>query len=111
MVVVPINVVAPPGREWDRLAACTKDGKRQDEESDQTGSIPSTGHQVRVVSEDPGLVVSEVELDKESRDELGEQDAGLRLVVRDVSGVLDELGEVEIGSVETSDFGYELSSS
>lgn len=42
------------------------------------------------------MVVAEVILDEESRKKLAPDDASLGLVVRDISGVLDELWKVEI---------------
>lgn len=78
MVVVPIGVVTPPSWEGNRGTASTENRKRQDEENAQTGSVECTGDQVRVVLEDTGAVVSEVELDEKATDELAENNASLR---------------------------------
>ena len=107
-IVVAIHVVTPPRREGMRAAAGAEDGKGQDEEDRQAGAVEGAGDEVRVVPEDSGAVVAEVELDEEATDELAEDDAGLALVVGDVAGVLDELRHVDVGDVEVSDLGDEL---
>jgi hypothetical protein len=54
------------------------------------------------------VIVAEVELDKEPSEKLAKNDAGLGLVIWDISGELDELGEVEIVEREASNLGDKL---
>lgn len=44
----------------------------------------------------------------ESGGDPGEDDAGLALVVGNITGVLDVLREIDFRNVELSDFGYKL---
>jgi len=107
-IIIAVNIVAPPGGKRNSRPASAEHGKGQDEQRRQTGTVKSTGHKVRVVLEDARSVVSEVELDEKSRKDLAEDDASLRLVVWDVSGVLDELGHANLCEREALDFGYKL---
>jgi hypothetical protein len=54
------------------------------------------------------MVVAKVVLHEEARCDLVEDDAGLWLIVWNVSGILDELGEIELGEREVADFRNEL---
>lgn len=92
MIIVPIGVISPPGRERMTRATGAKHSKGEDEENSETGSIKSTSHQVRVILEDAWAVVSEVELDKEACDQLTHDNTSLALVVGDVTSKLDKLG-------------------
>jgi hypothetical protein len=107
-IVVTIDVVAPPWGKGNRRTTSAEDGKGQDEEYQETGTIKSAGDQVRVVLEDARAVVAEVELDEEPGSNLVEDDASLGLVVRDIPGVLDKLGEVEIREWEASNLRDKL---
>lgn len=107
-VVIAVDVVTPPGGKRDGRAACTKDCKRQDEEDRETGTIERTGDQVRVVLEELWTIIPEVELGEEACKNLAENNASLRLVVRDEASVLNELGHVNIISREAPNFGDEL---
>ena len=51
-------------------------------------------YHVSVLLEEARLVVTQVELREETGDDPAQKDAGLRLVVRDVASILDELREV-----------------
>lgn len=108
VIIVPIGVISPPGRERMSRATGAKDSEGEDEENGETGSIKSTSHQVRVVLEDAWAIVSEVELDKEARDQLTEDNASLALVVGDVASKLDKLGQVDVCDIEVLDLGVEL---
>lgn len=81
-------MIPPPRRKRPRRTPGAKHGKRKNEEGQETGSVKGARHQVRVVLEDAGAVVSEIELREESRDELAEDDAGLTRVVGDIAGEL-----------------------
>jgi hypothetical protein len=107
-VVVTIHIVAPPGGEVHSRTAGTEDGEGQNEQHRETGTIKGASDQVRVVLEDSGSVVPEIELNEEPSNDLAEDDTGLRLVVRDVAGVLDELGHVDLIEAETLDLGDKL---
>jgi hypothetical protein len=107
-IVVAIDVVAPPCRERFRRSTGTEDRKGQDEEYRETGTIPCAGDQVSVVAEDAGVVVSKVELLEEPGNKLAEDDASLGRVVRDVAGVLNKLGEVDLVEREASNLGDDL---
>lgn len=107
-VVITVDVVAPPLREGYRRAAGTEDGKGQNKKHRKTSAVKGTSDQVRIVLEDARAIVAEVELDVESGNNLAEDDASLGRVIRDISGVLDELGEVEIREREASNFGDKL---
>lgn len=91
-----------------RPPPCAKHRKRQDEQHRESGTVKGASDQVRIVLEDARPVVPQVELDEEAREDLAEDDACLRLVVRDVAGELYELREVDVGDVEAADFGDEL---
>lgn len=54
------------------------------------------------------MVVAKVVLHEEAGCDLVEDDACLWLIVRDVSGVLDELGKVELVKREAADFRDDL---
>jgi hypothetical protein len=54
------------------------------------------------------VIVAEVELDEEPGEKLAKNDAGLGLVIWDISGKLDELGKVEIVEREASNLGDKL---
>jgi len=45
---------------------------------------------------------------KETGEELAEDDTRLRLIVRDVACVLDELGHIDFVKGKATDFGFEL---
>lgn len=107
-VIIPIDVVAPPRWEWYRGATRAKDGEGEDEEDRETGAVPGTRDQVRVVLEDARAVVAEVELDKEAGNELAEYDAGLACVVGNIASVLKQLGHVDLVEREAFDLGHEL---
>src|SRR3569833_634216 len=107
-IVVAVGVVAPPRREGDGRAASAEDGEGEDEEGREAGAVESAGDEVRVVLEDAGAVVAEIVLDEETRDDPAENDAGLGLIVRDISCVLDKLGHVDLVEREASDLGNEL---
>ena len=47
-------------------------------------------------------------MNEETSDNLAEDYAGLGRIVWDVSGVLDELGEVNLADGEAADLGFEL---
>lgn len=108
MVVVSSDVVAPPLGKGDRGATSTEDSKRQDEQACKTCAIESASNKVRVVLEDARPVVAKVELGVEAYDGPAEENACLRLVVRDVTGVLDELGEIDFVDRELSNLRNEL---
>ena len=108
MVIIARNVVTPPLGEWNRRASSTENRKRQDEQASQAGAIEGTSNEVRVILEDAWAVIAEVELGIETSDGPAEEDTGLRLVVRDVSGVLDELGKVDLVERELANTGNEL---
>lgn len=108
MVVVTIDVVAPPRRHGFGGPAGAEDGKGQDEEHRQDCAVPGARDEVHVVTEDAGAVVAEVELGKEAGDDPAEDDARLAGVVRDVAGVLDELREVDLAEGDALDPGDEL---
>lgn len=110
MIVVSVRIVAPPRRERVRLAASAKHREREDEEHRERGTIKGTSNKVRVVLEDAGAVVPEVELDEEASKNLAEEDAGLGRVVGDVASVLDQLREVEVSNVKSLDPWNELNS-
>lgn len=109
-IVVPINIVTPPTREGNRRPTSPEHRKRQDEQHRKTSAIPSTRNKVRVVLEDAWSVVSEVELDEESSNDLTENDASLGRVVWDIACVLDELWEVDLLETEALYLGDELRS-
>jgi hypothetical protein len=108
-IEVPVDVVAPPRREGNRGSSGAEHGKGQDEQRCETGAVKCTCNQVRVVLEDTGTVVAEIELDKESSNDLAEDDASLGCIVRDIAGVLDELGHVDLIESEASNLGDKLS--
>lgn len=54
------------------------------------------------------MVVSKVELLEEPSNKLAEDDASLGRVVRDVAGVLNKLGEVDLVEREASNLGDDL---
>ena len=108
VVIIARNVVTPPLGEWNRRASSTENRKRQDEQASQAGAIEGTSNEVRVILENAWAVIAEVELRVETSDGPAEDDTGLRLVVRDVSGVLDELGEVDLVERELANTGNEL---
>lgn len=78
------------------MTTSTEDRKRQDEKHRQTRAVKCSRDQIRVIFEDARVVVSEIVLDEEPGRKLAPDDACLALVVGYVSGVLDELGEVEV---------------
>jgi hypothetical protein len=89
-------------------ATSTEDSKGKDEKDSETCAVKGTSYQVGVVSKDSRAVVSEVELNEEAGDQLAEDDTSLTLVVWDVTSVLDELGEVDVGDIEVLDLRVEL---
>lgn len=107
-VVVTVDVVAPPRGEWYRRTSSTEDGKGQDKENRETSTVKGASDQVRVILEDAWAIVAEVELDEESGKNLAEDDASLRRIIRDITGVLDKLGEVEIRKRKASNPGDKL---
>jgi hypothetical protein len=107
-IVVTIDVVAPPRGKGNRLTTGTEDSKGQDKKDRKTGAVKSGRNQVRVVLEDARAVVAEIELNEKTGKNLAEDDAGLRLVVGNISGELYKLGEVEIREREASNFGDKL---
>lgn len=108
MVIIARNVVTPPLGEWNRRASSTENRKGQDEQASQAGTIEGTSNEVRVILENAWAVIAEVELRVETSDGPAEEDTGLRLVIRDVSGILDELGEVDLVERELANTGNEL---
>ena len=54
------------------------------------------------------MVVSKVELLEEPSNKLAEDDASLGRVVRDIAGVLDKLGKVDLVEREASNLGDDL---
>lgn len=110
-VIIPIDIISPPRRKRYRRTTSTKHSKRQNEQHQQTGSVKRTRDQIRIISKDSRMIVAKIVLHKEARCNLVENDACLWLIVRDVSGVLDELREIELGERETADFGDELDQS
>ena len=108
LVIIARNVVTPPLGEWNRRASSTENRKGQDEQARQAGTIEGTSNEVRVILEDAWAVIAEVELRVETSDGPAEEDTGLRLVIRDVSGILDELGEVDLVERELANTGNEL---
>jgi len=107
-IQVTIGVVSPPCGEGNRRTTSPEDRKGQDEEYCETGTIKSAGDQVHVVLEDARAVVSEVELSEEPDNSPAEEDASLGLVVRNIAGVLDELGEIDLCQREASNLGNKL---
>jgi hypothetical protein len=107
-VIVAIDVVPPPA--WERVSrtTSTEDSKGKDEKNSETCAIKGTSHQVRVIPKNARTVVSEVELNEEAREQLAQNDTCLALVVRDVTSVLDELGEVDVGNIEILDLRVKL---
>jgi hypothetical protein len=101
-------VVPPPRWERPRRTASAKDGKGEDKESQETGTVKGARHQVRVVLEDAGAVVSEVELREETGNELAEDDTSLACVVGDVTSKLEKLWQIELIKTNASDLGDEL---
>lgn len=107
-VVVPISIVPPPSRERLRRATSSEDGKRQDEEHREAGTVEGAGDQVRVVLEYARAVVPKVKLGVKPGNDLTEDDTGLARVVGYVTRVLDELREVELVCRDSSNAGDEL---
>jgi hypothetical protein len=93
-IIVAGNIVAPPLRERLRCSSCAEDSERHDEQRAQRGAIERAHDHVSVLPEEARLVVTQVELREETGNDPAQKDACLRLVVRDVASVLDELGEV-----------------
>lgn len=88
MVVEPsLSIVPPP-----RRSHCTKDRKRQHKKHRQARAIPRACDQVHAIPENARLIVAQIILAKEARQDPAEQDACLALVVGDEASVLDELG-------------------
>lgn len=85
-----------------------KHRKRENKHNRQTGAIKRPRNQVRVILENLGMVIPQIILDEETRDDPAEENACLRLVVRDVPCVLDELRHVDFGDVEAADLGDKL---
>ena len=110
MIKIACNVVAPPRRKRNRRTTSTEHGERQYKEYRETGTVESAGDQVRVIPKDAWAVVSEVELDVEASNNLAEDDARLGRVVRDIAGVLDQLGHVDLGQREAANLGDKLKS-
>lgn len=77
-VVVAIDIVAPPRWKGNRRTTGTKDGKGEDKEHCETGTIKCTSNQVRVVLEDSWAIVAEVELNVKPGNNLAENYASLR---------------------------------
>lgn len=86
-----------------RFPTCSEYGKRQNEENRETSSVKSSSHQVGIVFEDSWPVVAQIVLNIEAGDDPAEDDTGLTLVVRDVSGVLNELGHINLCHIKSSD--------
>ncbi len=107
-IVVAINIIAPPWREGHSSTSRAEDCKGQDEECRETGTIESAGNEIRIVLENARPVVSEIELDEESSNDLAKDDASLGLVIWDVAGVLDELGHVDLVERKALDFRDKL---
>ena len=107
-VVVTSDVVTPPLRERNRRSTRTKDCERQDEQAGHTRAIECACNQIRIVLEDAWSIVAEVELRVESDNDPAKQHARLRLVVGEVAGVLNELGEVDLVDREFANLWYEL---
>ena len=108
MVVISIEIVSPP--IWKRFGGSSraKDSKRKNEQARETCAIKGASDEVRVVLEDTWSVVAQVELRVESDNDPAEQDTRLRLVVRDIACVLDELWEVDLVEGEFANLGNEL---
>lgn len=109
-IVVSIDVVAPPGWERDRRTTSTENGKREDKESREAGTIEGTGDQIRIIFEDAWAVVSKINLDEESSEDLAEENTSLAGVVGDVATVLNQLRHVDFPGREASNFRDELKS-
>jgi hypothetical protein len=108
MIIIPRNIVPPPLRKRHGRASSAKHGKRQNKQARQTRAIKRTRNEIRVILEDTRPVIAQVELREESRDRPAQQHASLRLVVRDVACILDELWEVDFVEGEFADFRDEL---
>ena len=108
MIISPISIIPPPLRHGNGRPTSAKDGKTQDKQHRQRGTVPCRRDQVHVVFEDARAVVAQVPLAEEARERPGQEHAGLRLVVGDVARVLDELGEVDLVEGEFFDFRDEL---
>lgn len=82
--------------------------KAQDEQARQACTIESSRNEVRVVLENARAVVTKVELREEADNGPAQQHARLRLIVWNVSRVLDELREVDLVERELADAWDEL---
>lgn len=108
MVIVSRDVVAPPSRHRDCWSSRAKDSKRKNEQARETCTVEGTSDEIRVVLEDTGSIVAEVELCIEPNNNPAKQDARLRLVIRNIARILDELREVDLVEGEIANLGNEL---
>lgn len=108
MIIVACHIVSPPLREWNRGATSTKDRKRQDKQARQASAIKGTSNEVRVVFENSWAVVAKIELREHPGNDPAHQHTCLRLVVWEVTCVLEELREVDLVYAELANLGYEL---
>jgi hypothetical protein len=106
VVIVARNVVTPPLGEWNRRATSTENGKGQDEQASQASAVESASNEIRVILEDAWAIIVELRVETDNRP--AEDDAGLRLVVRNVSGILNKLREVDLVERELANTGNEL---
>ena len=108
VVVVSRCIIAPPSRHGDCRSSRAKDSKRKNEQACETCAIEGTSDEIRVVLEDTRSIVAEVELRVEPDNNPAKQDTRLRLVIRNVARILDELREVDLVDGEFANFGNEL---
>lgn len=109
MIIIAGDVVAPPLWKWNSRTSSTKHCKRQNEQAGQAGTVKRAGNEIGVVPEDARSVVAEIELRIEADNRPAEQYTSLRLIVRDVSGELDELWKVDLIQREFTDPRNKLS--
>lgn len=90
-----ITIVSPPRLHLlGTHGSSPENRKTQHKQHRQTGTIKSTRHQITIILEDPWFIVSQVELDKETGEDLTKDGRGLRGIVGYETAVLEELGEV-----------------
>lgn len=89
-------------------STCRKGTKERDEKYRQAGTIERPCNNIRIVPEDPWVMVPEVELDEEAADDPTEESAGLALDVRDEARTLNELGHVDLRDVKPTNLWNKL---
>lgn len=102
-IIVALDVVSPPVREWERRTTGTEDGEGKNEEYCQTSTIKGASDEVGVVLEEAWLVVAEIVLNEETSSDLAEDNASLGRSIWDITSVLDELRKVDFGQTEAFD--------